>query len=73
MFYCVAIVTRLRGADWPWQVVAPGMVEVATLAGVTALICFTAGLWPAYGFLTPIVVFTIALGGVMSLHFIPAF
>ncbi len=72
MLYCVVWVRRVQGSDWPWQIVAPGMVELATLAGLTSFFSFIVGLWPAYGFLTPLVVFTLFLGGMMTLHFLPA-
>ncbi len=69
--YCVVIVPRLYGSNWGWDIVAPGMVEVATLASVTGFISFCIGLWPALGLLTPLVVGFIAMGAVLSTHFIP--
>ena len=71
MFYCVVWITRIQGSTWPWQVVAPGMVELATLSAVISFFSFNFGLWPAYGFLTPLVVFTLFLGGAMIFHFVP--
>jgi hypothetical protein len=47
------------------------MVEAATLAGVTAFICFNIGFWPAYGLLTPLVVSVVTMGAFFSLHFLP--
>ena len=71
MFYCVIWITRIQGSTWPWQVVAPGMVELATFSAIISILSFTIGLWPAYGFLTPLVVFTLFLGGAMTFHFVP--
>lgn len=71
MLYCVVYLRRIRGLTFPWQVIAPGMIETATIAGVASYFCFVAGLWPAYGFLTPIVVAVCYFGFAFSLHFVP--
>ena len=71
-FYCVVWVRRVQGSQWPWEIVAPGMIETATAGGVVAFVSFTIGLWPAYGMLTPLVTAAIGMGGAMSLHFLPA-
>ena len=72
MLYSVLWVRRVHGSQWPLQVVAPGLVEVATLAGVVALISLMAGLWKEYGLLTPLVVGVLAMGGLFTLHFVPS-
>ena len=72
MLYCVLWVRRVHGSQWPLQVVAPGMVEAATAAGLGALLSLIVGLWPAYGLLTPLVVGVLGLGGLFSLHFVPS-
>ncbi len=72
MLYCVLWVRRVHGSQFPLQVVAPGLVEVATLAGVAALLSLMAGIWREYGLLTPLVVGVLAMGGLFSLHFVPS-
>ena len=72
-FYCVVWLRHVQGTSWPWQIVAPGMVEVATLSGVVSFLAFVAGLWPAYGLLTPLLVGILAMGLMFSLHFLPPF
>ena len=71
MLYCVVYIRRILRNDFPWQVVAPGMIETATAAGVVSFVSFIAGLWPAYGFLTPLVVTVIYMGFTFSTHFLP--
>ena len=71
MLYCVCWVRRVHGSQWPLDIVAPGMVPAATVAGVACLLCLVVGLWPAYGLLTPLVVGALGLGGLFSFHFVP--
>ena len=71
MLYCVLWVRRVHGSQWPLQVVAPGLVEVATLAGALALLSLVAGLWKEYGLLSPLVVGVLGMGALFSLHFVP--
>ena len=71
MVYCVVWVRRVHGSQWPLRVVAPGLVEAAAASGVGCLLSLTVGLWPAYGLLTPLVVGTLGMGGLFSLHFVP--
>lgn len=69
--FCV-IYRRARGfSAVPFQVVMPGMVETSTLAGVVSFLSLSAGLWPAFGFLAPLVVATVFMGLTFSLHFLP--
>ncbi|KAI9101120.1 hypothetical protein DFS34DRAFT_457308 [Phlyctochytrium arcticum] len=47
-----------------WETQAKHPVQVATAFGVTAAISSCFMLWPAYGFLTPLLVFLLFMGGV---------
>jgi hypothetical protein len=70
--YCVVWIPRVHGSEWGVEVVAPGVIEAATLAAVTALVSFVVGLWPGFGLLTPLVVGFLAMGCIFVTHFIPA-
>jgi hypothetical protein len=70
--YSVVWVPRVHGSQWGVEVVAPGVIEAATLAAVTALLSFIVGLWPGFGLLTPLVVGFLAMGCIFVTHFIPA-
>ena len=72
MLYCVLWVRRVHGSQLPWRAAAPGLVEVATLAGVLSLLSLMAGLWREYGLLTPLVVGVLSMGALFSLHFVPS-
>ena len=55
----------------PYEQYAPQVGLIAGGAGVAAFLLFIAGLWPAYGWLTPLVVTSQAMGSMMVLHFVP--
>jgi len=71
MLYCVAWLPLVMRVEVPFDVYAPRLGNVAAAAGVTAFVAFVGALWPAFGWLTPLVVVSQAMGVVMSLHFIP--
>jgi len=55
----------------PYDQYAPQVGLMAGGAGVAAFLLFIVGLWPAFGWLTPLVVISQAMGSMMLLHFIP--
>ena len=71
LLYCVVWVRRVMGSTWEWQIVAPGMIETATVGLVTAYFSFTIGLWPSFGLLTPLVVGVVFVGAMFVTHFLP--
>lgn len=58
--------------DLPWSTYVPWAIPTASAAGVLSYLCFTVGLWPSYGLLTPALVLLLYMGVIMSAHFIPA-
>lgn len=55
----------------PYEQYAPRVGLLAGGAGVAAFVLFIAGLWPAFGWLTPLVVTSQAMGVMMVAHFLP--
>ncbi len=55
----------------PYEQYAPHVGLLAGGSGVAAFVLFIAGLWPAFGWLTPLVVTSQAMGVMMVAHFLP--
>lgn len=70
--YCLVYLPCVARVRLPYETAAPWAVPVATGALVTALFAFIVGLWPAFGLLTPPLVFVLAMAALMSTHFIPS-
>jgi hypothetical protein len=68
----VYLVLWVGSSGLAWEVAAPWAVPSATAAGITALLCTIAGVWPIYGLLSPLVVGVAFLGALFSAHFIPS-
>jgi hypothetical protein len=54
-----------------WNVYCPRVIPTMTLFGVMAYFLLMRSCWAVYGFLSPIIVSTEALGCLFALHFIP--
>jgi len=48
------------------------LVPAATAAALGGGGCAAVGIWPAFGFFTPLLLPLLAVGAIMSLHFVPA-
>jgi hypothetical protein len=71
MFYATLYLRHVLRIRVPFEQYSPALVPVASAAGVTTFVAFLLGLWPAYGFLTPIVVGVLGMGAIFVWHFIP--
>lgn len=49
------------------------MIYTLTISSILASLAFTVAFWPHFGLFTPIVLFTLFMGGISTLHFIPSF
>ena len=54
------------------QIYAPRLIPVATVFGVIASFAFMIGLWPVFGFFTPIILSINFFAFIMISHFLPA-
>jgi len=70
--YCLLYLPFVARVRLPYETAAPWAVPAATGALVAAFFAFIVGLWPAYGLLTPPLVCVLAMGVLMSSHFIPS-
>jgi hypothetical protein len=67
----VVYLRYIARVDYAWEVALPWGIPVSTGASVLAGLFFTIGLWPAYSFGTPLLLFTLFMGALMLTHFIP--
>ena len=54
------------------QIYAPRLIPVATVFGVIASLGFIIGLWPVFGFFTPVILSINFFAFIMVSHFLPA-
>lgn len=80
--YLVVWLPRVRGppsargagggsGDIDWAAVHPQLVPAATAAGVLGALSLVRSLWPVWGFLVPLILLTMLVGGFFALHFVP--
>ena len=55
----------------PWEVFCPRMIPTATALGLTCMGSSIIAMWSVWGFLSPVIIFFLLLGLMMSSHFIP--
>jgi len=72
MLYSIVWLPYVQRISVPFEQYAPHLGAVAGGAGVAAFVLFTVGLWPAFGWLTPLVITSQAMGCMMALHFLPS-
>jgi len=58
--------------DLEWEVYCPRMIPTATIVGLICAFCSVMGLWPVWGFLTPLILTVVFVGALMSAHFLPS-
>ena len=54
-----------------WSVYCPRVMPTAAVLAVTSFLLFLRGIWPVWGFLSPLVFGTQCMGLLMTSHFIP--
>ncbi len=59
------------GDDVDWSLHHPHLVPAATAAGVAGAFFLVRSLWPVWGFLAPLILLTVFVGGLFALHFVP--
>ena len=55
----------------PWEVYCPRMIPTATALCLTCMVSAIVAMWSVWGFLSPLIIFFLCLGLIMSSHFIP--
>lgn len=73
LFYLVAYLPRFRNikSSATWDVYCPRVIPAMTVCGVAGSLAMVRACWGVWGFLSPLVLGTVALGMFFSLHFIP--
>lgn len=56
-----------------WEEHAPTAIPLATAFFMMGALCMNVALWPVYGFLTPVFLFTVFMGFIVSVSMIPSF
>lgn len=60
--YYLPLIRKRRIDLKNWNVESPGLIQVATLAGVSAFVSFCVFFWEFYHLASPLVVFIIMMG-----------
>jgi len=55
----------------PWEIYCPRMIPAATALCLTCLFSSILAMWSVWGFLSPLIIFFLLLGLIMSSHFVP--
>jgi hypothetical protein len=55
----------------PWDKYCPRVIPTFTVITTVCGCTLLKALWPVWGFLTPLILTSVTLGGMFSLHFIP--
>ena len=66
----VTVIMPLRGMDADIDK-TPNLIPVLSLAGILLPVFLTLAIWPIWGFLSPIYIFILSLGYLMSMTFLP--
>lgn len=72
MLYLAVWLPYIEKVDLPWDIYCPKMVPSATALGVASYVLFIIAYWPAWGFLSPVIVTILLFGLIFSAHFIPS-
>ena len=71
-FYLQVWLPRVQGlGDVDWAVFCPRLVPAATAAGLLGAFSLVYALWPAWGFLAPLLCLVVLMGALFALHFVP--
>lgn len=71
-FYLVVICSFIRKIN-DWEEHAPTAIPIATAFFMMGALCVNVALWPVYGLLTPVFLFTLFMGFIVSIAMIPIF
>ncbi|XP_048366238.1 transmembrane protein 128 [Sphaerodactylus townsendi] len=63
-FYCIIYLEWYHGIE-DYDTAYPALIPITTATFIAAAVCFNVALWPAWSFLTPLVLFTQFMGVVM--------
>ena len=73
VLYLAIYLPKIKGIQdsSAWDVYCPRVVPSMALFGVVAAILLVRCTWPVWGFLSPLILGTEALGALFTLHFVP--
>ena len=69
-YLCIYLPCFVR-TELPWSVYCPRMIPTMTGVGTVCAILLLKSLWPVWGFLTPLILISLGMVAMFSLHFIP--
>ncbi|XP_072042050.1 transmembrane protein 128-like [Amphiura filiformis] len=69
-FYLIVICSWIRKIE-DWEIHAPIAIPMATTTFIMGGLCVNIALWPVYGFLTPLMLFTVFMGFVVLVSLLP--
>jgi len=55
-----------------WEKHRPRIIPTAALIALFSFLCFVIALWPHFHVMSPVVLFVLLMGTIMSLHFMPS-
>lgn len=70
-FYLAVWLQYMKKVTVPWDIYCPNMIPTATGASVVCFISLIVTFWPSWGFLSPLFVGALTIGGIFSTAFIP--
>mmetsp|Transcript_36247 Transcript_36247/g.83895 ORF Transcript_36247/g.83895 Transcript_36247/m.83895 type:complete len:158 (+) Transcript_36247:121-594(+) len=72
VFYLTVWLPYVQKVTLSWEVYCPRVIPTVTVVGILFFFTVLKALWPAYGFLSPLIVLVLFMGFLFSTHFIPA-
>eukprot|EP00744_Colponema_vietnamica_P006835 GILI01009901.1.p1 GENE.GILI01009901.1~~GILI01009901.1.p1 ORF type:complete len:208 (+),score=42.28 GILI01009901.1:41-625(+) len=70
-FYLSVYLPYIAKVTQEWDEYCPRVIPTATIVGCSAFVLFLFGLWPVWGWLTILILFSLFMGFLMSAHFLP--
>ena len=72
--YLAVYLPRVKGItdSSAWPIYCPKVIPTMTAVSIVTYLCALRGMWPVFGFLSPLIFGTQLMGAFMALHFIPA-
>ncbi|CAM9603735.1 unnamed protein product [Heterosigma akashiwo] len=71
MFYLTVYLPYIKKITLSWNIYCPRVIPTMTITGLACGLFLIMGMWPVWGFLTPLILGVVFMGMFFSLHFIP--
>jgi len=69
--YLIIYLPYIARVTLPWDKYCPRVIPTITIVGTICFGTLIKALWPVWGFLTPLILTSIGMAAMFSLHFIP--